>query len=116
MTGTGSCESESEVAQSCPTLCDPMDCSPPGFSIHEFSRQEYWSGLPFPSPGRLSNPGIKLLSPAFQADALPSEPPGYPIILLNEESKLQNNMDSILPGFCLKKKNVSFSPTDIYKG
>ena len=40
---------ESEVDQSCPTLHDPMDCSPPGSSVHGiFSRQEYWSGLPFP--------------------------------------------------------------------
>ena len=44
---------ESEVAQSCPTLHDPTDCSPPGSSSMEFSRQEYWSGLPFPSPGDL---------------------------------------------------------------
>ena len=42
----------------------------------EFSRQEYWSGLPFPFPGDLPNPGIKTGSPALQADALPSEPPG----------------------------------------
>ena len=42
----------------------------------EFSRQEYWCGLPFPSPGDLPNPGIKPGSPALQADALPSEPPG----------------------------------------
>ena len=41
-----------------------------------FSRQEYWSGLPFPSPGDLLNPGIEPGSPALQADALPSEPPG----------------------------------------
>ena len=41
-----------------------------------FSRQEYWSGLPFPSPGDLPNPGIKPGSPALQADTLPSEPPG----------------------------------------
>ena len=41
-----------------------------------FSRQEYWSGLPFPSPGDLPNPGIEPGSPAFQADALTSEPPG----------------------------------------
>ena len=41
-----------------------------------FSRQEYWSGLPFPSPGDLPNPGIEPGSPALQADALPSEPPG----------------------------------------
>ena len=43
-----------------------------------FSRQEYWSGLPFPSPGDLLDPGIKLRSPALQADALTSEPPGKP--------------------------------------
>ena len=41
-----------------------------------FSRQEYWSGLPFPSPGDLPNPGIEPGSPALQTDALPSEPPG----------------------------------------
>ena len=41
-----------------------------------FSRQEYWSGLPFPSPGDLPNPGIEPRSPALQANALPSEPPG----------------------------------------
>ena len=41
-----------------------------------FSRQEYWSGLPFPSPGDLPHPGIKPRSPALKADALPSEPPG----------------------------------------
>ena len=44
-----------------------------------FSRQEYWSGLPVPSPGDLPNPGIEPESPAFQADALTSEPPGKPI-------------------------------------
>ena len=44
----------------------------------EFSRQEYWSGLPFSSPGALPNPGIEPGSPAFQADALPSQPPGKP--------------------------------------
>ena len=43
-----------------------------------FSRQEYWSGLPFPSPGDLPNPRIKPVSPALQTDALPSEPPGNP--------------------------------------
>ena len=42
----------------------------------EFSRQEYWSGLPFPSPGYLPNLGIELGSPELQADSLPSEPPG----------------------------------------
>ena len=43
-----------------------------------FSRQEYWSGLPFPSPGDLPDPGIEPRSPAWQADVLTSEPPGKP--------------------------------------
>jgi len=43
-----------------------------------FSRQEYWSGLPMPSPGDLPHPGIKPMSPALRADALTSEPPGKP--------------------------------------
>ena len=67
-------QSESEVAQSCPTLCDHMNGSLPGSAIHGFSRQEYWTGLPFPSPGDLPNPGIEPRSPALQTDALPSEP------------------------------------------
>ena len=45
-----------------------------------FSRQEYWSGLPFPSPGDCPNPGIELGSPALQTDALPSEPSGKPLL------------------------------------
>ena len=44
-----------------------------------FSRQEYWSGLPFPSPGDLPNPGIEPRSPALQADSLPSGPDSYRI-------------------------------------
>ena len=59
-------------------FCDPMDCSPPGSSSMGFSRQEHWSGLPFPSPGDLPNPGIEPGSPALQADSLPSEPTGKP--------------------------------------
>ena len=45
----------------------------------EFPRQEYWSGLPFPSPGDLPDPGIEPGSLSLQADGLPSEPPGVPI-------------------------------------
>ena len=61
------------VTQSCLTLRDPMDYSPPGSSV-EFSRQEYWSGLPFPSVGDLSHWGTEPRSPALEADSLPSEP------------------------------------------
>ena len=70
------CESESEVAQSSPTLCDPMDCSYQAPLSMGFSRQQYWSGLPFPSPGDVPNPGIEPGSPSLQTDTLPSEPPG----------------------------------------
>ena len=59
--------------------------------------QEYWSGQPFPSPGDLSNPGIKARSPALQADSLLSEPPGKPPVMLN-----------FLP-------NVSLATLDFYK-
>ena len=62
--------------------CGPVDCSPPGSSVHGFSRQEYWSGLPFPSLGDLPNPGIEPRSPALQADALTSEPPGKPSVFI----------------------------------
>ena len=64
--------------QSCPTLCYPrtVACQAP-LSI-EFSRQEYWSGLPFLSPEDLTNPEIRPRSPALQVDSLPSEPPGKP--------------------------------------
>ena len=52
-----------------------------------FSRQEYWSGLPFPSPGDLPDPGIEPGSAALQADALHSEPPGKPAEWKNPFSK-----------------------------
>ena len=64
------------VAQSCPALCDPMDFSPLGFSVHGILQQGYWSGQPFPSPEDLPNPCVEPGSPALQVDSLPSEPPG----------------------------------------
>ena len=67
------------VPQGCPTLCDAMDYNLPGSLSMEFSRQEYWSGVPFPSPGDLPDPGIESRCPALQADSLPSEPQGKPI-------------------------------------
>ena len=55
------------VTQLCPALCDAMDCNPPGSSVHGILQQECWSGLPFPSPGDLPDPGVdpvSLMSPA----------------------------------------------------
>ena len=68
------------VVQSCPALCEYMN-----YIAHQaplsmkFSSQEYWSVLPFPSPGELPEPGIYPGLPALQADSLPSEPPGKPL-------------------------------------
>ena len=64
------------VVQSSTTLCDPMIAAYHAPLSTEFSRQEYWSGMPFPSPGDLPDPGIKPGSPAWQAVSLPSESPG----------------------------------------
>ena len=58
----------------------PWTLAPQAPLFMEFFRQEYWSGLPFPSPGDLPNPGIEPGSPALQADALPSEPPWKPLL------------------------------------
>ena len=62
-----------------------MDCSLPGSSVHGISRQEYWNGLSFLPPGDLPDPGIKLMSPALQADSL----------LLNHQGSSYNPMISV---------------------
>ena len=72
-------------AQSCPTLCDPMDSSPPGSSVHGIFQARILGRLPFPSPGVLSDPEIEPASPATPASAgrfFPTEPPGKPMALL----------------------------------
>ena len=58
----------------------------------EFSRQEYWNGLLFPSPWDLPNPGIKPGSPALQADTLLSEPPGKPNPSYKQAKKKKNHV------------------------
>ena len=63
-----------KVTQPCLILCDPMDY----IQSMEFSRPEYWSGEPFPSPGDLPSPGIEPRSPALQTNSLPAEPQGKP--------------------------------------
>ena len=65
-----------KVCQSCLTLCDPWTVAHQGPLSMDFSRQEYWSGLPFLFPGDLLDAEIEPISTALQADFLPSEPPG----------------------------------------
>ena len=65
--------SSSLLAKSCPTLATPWTVAHQAPLFMGFSRQKYWSGLPFPSPGDLPNPGIEPGSPALQADSLPAE-------------------------------------------
>jgi len=77
-------EAESEVAQLCLTLWTVAYQVSPS---RGFCRQEYWSGLPFPSPGYLPDPGIKPRSPTLEADALTSEPPGKPLEAKNDNQK-----------------------------
>ena len=68
--------SESRVSGSCSVVSDSV--TPWTIQSMEFSRPEYWSGSPFPSPGDLPNPGIKPRSPVLQADSLPAEPQQKP--------------------------------------
>ena len=88
-------ESENEcvcvcsVVQSCPALCNPMDCSSSAPLSMEFSRQESWSRLPFPTPGDLSDPGIELMSlayPSLTGGFFTTLPPGKPIYVCITES------------------------------
>ena len=67
------------VAQSCLTLCDSMNCRPPGSSVHGILQARILKNvLPFSSPGDLSDPEVEPRSSALQADSLPSDPPGKP--------------------------------------
>ena len=67
-----------ELLQSCPALCDPIDCSLPGSSVHGILQAKILEWVAVPSSRGSSNPGIEPRSPALQADCLVSEPPGKP--------------------------------------
>ena len=73
-----------------------------------FSRQEYWSGLPFPFPGDLPNPGIEPRSPALQADALTSEPPGKPYFFVMALPNQHHSVLSISSSHFLKSSLFLF--------
>ena len=83
-----------------------------------FSRQEYWIGLPFPSPGDLPNPGIEPGSPALQTDALPSEPPGKPspadILLIFKSQLLFLLIYEDLEGKDYEQRGWDYSGTQKY--
>ena len=66
--------------QSCPTVCDPMNCSLPGSSIHGILQVRILKWLPFPSPGDLHDPGIEPRSPTLQVDSLLFELSGKPTV------------------------------------
>ena len=86
------------VAKSCLTLATPWAVAFQARLSIGFSRQEYQSGLPFPSLGDLSDPGIEPRSSTLQADALPPEPPGKP------------NSWKVLPQLCLHRFTSQTSP------
>ena len=86
-------------AQSCPTLCDPMDCSLPGFSVHGDSPgKDTRVGLPCPPPGDLPNPGIEPRSPSLRADSLLFEPPGKPFLGILQARILEWVCHALLQG------------------
>ena len=93
--------------QSCWTLCDPMDCSCQALLSMGFSRQKYWSGLLFPSPGDLPNSRIESWSPVLQADSLPSEPPRK--LWRDEKRKTSwpNAVEELISGENLKKTGLA---------
>ena len=67
------------VTKSCPTLCNPMDYSPPGSSVHGISQARLLvSRLPFPTSGDLPNPGIKAAAPDLAGEFFTTKPPGKP--------------------------------------
>ena len=66
------------VTKLCPTFCNPMDCSPPGSSVHGISQARFLEWVAFPPPGNLPNPGIEPESPALAGEFFTAEPPRKP--------------------------------------
>ena len=85
------------VAQSCPIVVAPWTVAHQASPPLGFSRQEYWSGLPLPSPGDLPDPGIDPGSPALWINPLLSEPPGNPLRCQNSQLKT-TALDQRIPG------------------
>jgi len=105
------------VIWSCPTLCNPMDWSHQAPPSMEFFRQEYWSGLPFPSPGDLPNPGIKPPTPAlagrFFATSITLEAPcffcTFPLLLnVYNKSTEREYLFNLLKDFLLMTQKFAY--------
>ena len=81
-------------------LCDLTDCSLPGSSVHGIFRQEYWSGLPFPTLENLPNSGIEPTSPALTGGFFTTQPPGYPgCYCYCRGSEWMNSVPAVLLGW-----------------
>ena len=80
---------------SVPTLCDPWTVAHQAPLSLGSPRQDYWSGLPFPSPWDLPNPGIELVSPALSGEFFTTEPPGKPRLTFQFSSVAQLCPDSL---------------------
>ena len=93
------------VTQPCPAICDPVDCSPQAPLTMSFSRQEYWSGLPFPPPGDPPDPGMEAVSPASQADSLSIDP-------LRKPSSIYTSilLSQFVPPFSSPSLSTSYGP------
>ena len=108
------------VAQLCLTFCDPWTVGHQAPLSMEFSRQEYSSELPFPSPGDLPDPGIEPRSPALQADSLPSEPPGklsaqLSSVQLLSRSTLCDFMDCSTSGLPFRHQLLELAQTHVHR-
>ena len=88
----------------------PPDCTCQAPLSMEVTKQEYWNGLPFPSPGDFPNPGIELGSPALQADSLPSLAQRKPHSFTHFPSIYDNSNFQLLRPKCLESSLTLFSP------
>ena len=103
-----------KVAQSCPTLCNPID-----YIVHGILQARYWNGEPLPSTGGLPNPGIKPRSPTLQGDSLPTEPPRKPknsgvgsLSLLQQIFPTQESNQGLLHYRRIKGNSLKIDPTE----
>ena len=76
--GPSELQDKEEGFQLCLILCDPLDCSPPGSSVHGIFQARILEPVPFPTPGDLPNSGMELVSPALSDELFTAEPPGKP--------------------------------------